>query len=257
MALENALLRARVSHTRHRPKVNTFNYNVYYLSFALNDMKRLASSALMSLNRFNVFSFFEKDHAVTTNNDRELEKWARDVLASFNMPQADGDIVLVTLPRVFGYVFNPVSFWFCLDKAGDVRAVISEVNNTFGDSHCYISFHDDRHIITQDDILRAEKVLHVSPFIPVTGHYTFRFAYRTDKIGVWIDHYDADDLLLSTAITGKRQALSTHNLIAAFFACPLVTFKIITLIHYQAIKLWLKGARYCARPTPPVTEVSR
>jgi DUF1365 family protein len=257
MALENGLLRARVSHTRHRPKVNTFNYSVYYLSFSLNDLKRLGESMLLSLNRWNIFSFFEKDHASPNGTNTDLEKWAQYILASFNVPQADGQIVLVTLPRLFGYVFNPVSFWFCLDKAGDLRAVISEVNNTFGDSHCYISFHDDRRVISQDDILRTEKVLHVSPFIPVTGHYLFRFAYRPNKIGVWIDHYDEDGLLLSTAITGKRQALSTHNLAVAFFACPLLTIKIITLIHYQAIKLWLKGARYCARPTPPVTEVSR
>ncbi|MDF3023383.1 MAG: hypothetical protein K0R10_744 [Alphaproteobacteria bacterium] len=191
MVLSNGLFISKVAHTRMRPKRNSFWYGVYYLSFPLDEMKRLAECALLSVNRGNLFSFHENDHAT---GGLAIESWARKVLADWQVPQADGRVVLVTLPRLFGYVFNPVSFFFCLDKAGALRAVISEVHNTFGDVHSYICFHDDRRPITQDDFMQADKKLHVSPFIKVEGHYVFRFAYGEEKLGVWIDHHDADDL---------------------------------------------------------------
>jgi DUF1365 family protein len=135
--------------------------------------------------------------------------------------------------------------------------VLSEVCNTFGERHCYLCFHDDRRAITGDDWLRAEKVFHVSPFMDVTGHYLFRFVYREDKIGVWIDYYDAEGLMLSTAVTGKRSALTAASLLRCFFRYPLVTLKVIGLIHYQAARLLIKGLRYRSKPIPPVTEISR
>lgn len=254
MALSNGLFITRVAHTRLRPKKNSFWYGVYYLSFPLDEMKRLTECALLSVNRGNLFSFHENDHAT---GGLAIESWARKVLADWQVPQADGRVVLVTLPRLFGYVFNPVSFFFCLDKTGALRAVISEVHNTFGDVHSYICFHDDRRPITQDDFMQADKKLHVSPFIKVEGHYVFRFAYGEEKLGVWIDHHDADGVLLTTSITGKRQPLSTGNLLKAFFRYPLVTFKVISLIHYQALRLWIMGNKYVKRPPAPQTEVSK
>jgi DUF1365 family protein len=156
-----------------------------------------------------------------------------------------------------GHVFNPVSFWFCLDKAGALRVVLSEVSNTFGERHCYLSFHEDRRAIVQDDWLRAEKIFHVSPFLDVTGHYLFRFAYREDKIGVWINYHDAEGLMLSTAVVGKRRPLTAANLAWCFIRYPLVTLKVVGLIHFQAVRLWLKRMRYRPKPVPPMTEVSR
>jgi DUF1365 family protein len=254
MALENGLFLSKIMHARQRPKRNAFTYGAYYLSFALDDMKRLGETPGLSCNRGNLFSFFEKDHA---GGDGPLEPWVRKILADWQVPQADGRIVLVTLPRLFGFVFNPVSFFFCLDKAGSLRAVISEVHNTFGDRHCYISFHDDRRVITQDDQLQSQKVFHVSPFIKVTGHYVFRFAYHADKIGVWVDHHDGEGLLLQTSIAGRRVPLTGLNLLKAFFRYPMMTLKVITLIHYQALRLWMKGIRYISRPPAPEEEVSR
>ena len=99
--------------------------------------------------------------------------------------------------------------------------------------------------------------MHVSPFVDVSGYYQFRFAYREDKIGVWIDHYDDEGLLITTSIAGKRTALNASGLLRAFFRYPLITVKVIVLIHYQALKLALKGVRYRRRPTPPSTEISR
>lgn len=254
MALENGLYLTKIMHARQRPKRNAFTYGAYYLSFALDEMQRLAETTGLSCNRGNIFSFFEKDHA---DKKTPLEPWVRKILADWQVPQADGRIVLVALPRLFGFVFNPVSFFFCLDKSGALRAVISEVHNTFGDQHCYISFHDDRRVIAQDDQLQAKKVFHVSPFIKVAGHYVFRFAYHEDKIGVWVDHHDEEGLLLQTSIAGKRVPLTGLNLLKAFFRHPMMTLKVITLIHYQALRLWVKGIRYISRPPAPNEEVSR
>lgn len=254
MALSNGLFISKVAHARHRPKHNSFWYGVYYLAFPLGEMKRLEECALLSVNRGNLFSFHEKDHAT---DGLQVQAWARKILSDWQVPQANGPIVLVTLPRLFGYVFNPVSFYFCLDETGGLRAVISEVHNTFGDKHSYICFHDDRRAITQDDFMKADKQLHVSPFIKVEGHYVFRFSYGEEKLGVWIDHHDGDGVLLTTSIIGKRQPLTTANLLKAFFRYPLVTFKVIALIHYQALRLWTKGVKYIKRPPAPKTEISR
>lgn len=254
MALSNGLFLSKVSHARQRPKKNSFWYGVYYLAFPLDEMNRLAECAILSVNSGNLFSFHEKDHAT---NGLPVEAWGRKILSDWQVPQANGRIILVSLPRLFGYVFNPVSFYFCLDKEGGLRAVISEVHNTFGDKHSYICFHDDRRPIIRDDCMQADKQLHVSPFIKVEGHYVFRFAYGEEKLGVWIDHYDAEGLLLTTSIVGKREPLTTGNMLKAFFRYPFVTFKVMTLIHYQALRLWMKGVKYIKRPAAPKKEVSR
>ncbi len=255
MGINNGLLFSKVSHARQAPKRNAFRYSVYYLCFALDEIAQLGKLALLSHNHFNLFSFYNKDYGKQDGSSPEA--WMRDLLKAWGITQADGRIVLLTMPRLFGYAFNPVSFWFCLDKQGNLRAVLSEVSNTFGDRHCYLSFHDDRRAITSDDWMRSEKVFHVSPFIEIKGHYMFRFAYREDKIGVWIDHHDENGLLLTTSLTGKRMPLTSASLLKFFFRCPLVTLKVIGLIHYQALKLWSKGVRYRKRQPLPPTEVSR
>lgn len=254
-SLDHALLTGTVSHKRHWPRENAFQYGVYYLSPFLDALPAFDGLRLLSRNRFNLFSLNDRDHGARDRT--RMKDWARDILARFDIAAADGDICLVTLPRVLGHVFNPVSFWFCLDRNGALRAVISEVNNTFNDTHAYVSFHDDFRVIGRDDILQARKVFHVSPFMDVTGHYTFRFSYANDKIGVWINHYEGERLMLSTALTGKRGILSDKRLLKCFFAYPLVTFKVIGLIHWQAVLLLLKGMKYRPRPQPPQEGISR
>jgi len=254
MALANGLLIANVMHARHRPRPHVFNYGVYYLAFAL-DKIQLLSCRILSLGRFNLFGFYERDHGL--RDGTSVEKWIRGALAQWDIPQADGRIVLVTLPRVLGYVFNPVSFWFCLDRQERLRAVLSEVSNTFGEHHSYISFHDDRRPIVHDDWLTARKVFHVSPFMDVKGYYQFRFVYSETKVGVWIDHYDEEGLMLSTAVTGKRTTLNASSLLWSFFRYPLVTLKIVGLIHYEALRLCMKGIKYRPKPSAPTTKISR
>lgn len=254
MGIANGLMVADVAHARLRPKKNSFHYHVYYLCLPLAKRAELNLLKLLSQNKFNLFSLNARDHDVPVGG---YEAWIRDVLAQYNITHANGEIVLLTLPRVLGYVFNPVSFWFCLNAEGKLACVLSEVRNTFGEKHCYLSYHDDGRVIDKDDWLRAEKVMHVSPFIPVEGHYEFRFAYGEEKVGVWINHHDADGLLLTTSLVGKRQPLNDAALFRCFWRYPLVTLKVIGLIHFQAIKLMRKGIVYRPKPAPPITEISR
>lgn len=255
MALENGLLIADVTHARHVPKQHAFRYHIYYLCFPLTRMAELTEAKPLSVNRPGLLSFYEKDHG--QSHAVPAEGWLRERMREWSVTAADGEIVLLAMPRVLGYVFNPVSFWFCLDKAGQLRAVYAEVNNTFGEQHGYWCFHDDQRPIMQDDLLTTRKVFHVSPFFEVTGEYRFRFAYGEEKLGVWIDYFKEGAHVLSTALTGKRQPLTTRTLLSAFARYPLVTLKVITLIHYHALRLVLKGIRYHTKPTPPLEEVTR
>jgi DUF1365 family protein len=253
MALANALMIAQVLHARQRPQTNAFRYHVYYLCARLSDLKLLSRLWLFSLNGWNLFSLRERDYGRHTTPDQ----WIRGVLTEWNLPEANGEIVLMTMPRIVGYAFNPVSFWFCLDQAGALRAVLADVSNTFGEHHAYLMHHDDGRSITANDWLKSNKIFHVSPFMEVTGHYEFRFAYSEDAIGVWINHHDENGLLLTTSVAGKRQPLTAASLLRCFFRYPLVTLKVITLIHVQAFRLMAKGIRYHTKPTPPTHEISR
>jgi uncharacterized protein len=253
MALTNGILIADVSHQRLLPKKHSLRYTVYYLAFPLARMTEIVTR-LCSVNRWNIFSFRESDHGF---NPTSCEAWVRSVLAEYKLDKVNGEVVLVTMPKLFGYAFNPVSFWFCLDTQGGLRAVVSEVNNTFNERHAYVSFHDDQRAIAKDDWLESQKVFHVSPFLEVRGNYKFRFAYGEEKIGVWIHYYDAGEKMLTTAMVGKRIALTDGNLIRCFLKYPLVTLKVISMIHVHAVRLITKGIRYHRKPTPPAQEITR
>ncbi len=184
------------------------------------------------------------------------DNWIRSVLADWTLTEADGEIVLVTMPRVFGFVFNPVSFWLCFDTADKLRAVLAEVNNTFGERHCYLCFHDDHRPIAPQDSLRTRKVFHVSPFIDVKGEYRFRFSYASDRMAIAIDLFDDEGLLLSTTIGGALRPLSGWQLLRALLINPALPFKVVALIHYQALKLWIKRTRLFHKPAPPAVAIS-
>lgn len=253
MALAPRILIANVAHARHTPKHHALRYTVYYLAFPLSALRTMATR-LLSVNRANLFSFHEADYGF---GDPCAEAWVTRVLETYAMHEADGERVLVTMPRLFGYAFNPVSFWFCLDKAGQVRAVISEVNNTFGERHAYASFHEDHRPITQDDWLESQKVFHVSPFLEVKGRYRFRFSFAPEKIAVWINYLDGEEIVLTTSMVGKTVSLSDTQLIRCFLKYPLVTLKVISMIHVHALRMMAKGIRYRRKPAPPTNEVTR
>ena len=243
----NAIYFAKVMHKRLTPKEHGFSYNVYYLHLPLSKLNELSKLKKLKYNRRGLISFWEKDHGAC--NITGLESWARNLLASNNLSKADGEIIMLSLPRVLGYVFNPVSFFFCFDKAGALRTVIAEVNNTFGETHNYICVKENEDIITADDWMQADKMFHVSPFLEREGHYKFRFDYSPQKIGIWIDLYDpAQNKKLITSLMGKLEPLNDESIANAFWKHPLVTLKTIILIHLHAFKLFRKGMKYIVKP---------
>lgn len=240
---KSELFFGKVMHGRLFPKRNNFTYGIYYLALPLSQMIDWP----IAHNRFAPLSFYDSDHGNCDGSD--LEGWAREILKSYGIDKANGEIKLVCMPRVFGYVFNPVSFWLCHDEEENLRAVLCEVHNTFGERHTYLCAHEDQRPITSKDILKGEKVFHVSPMLEREGHYEFRFDLREEKFGVWIDFFDqAGEKQLVTSLIGKFEAMNTQTLKKAFWSYPLVTFKAITLIHWQALKLLTKGIKYISRP---------
>ena len=251
MAISPSVMFGKVMHQRLFPQTNGFIYNIYYLAFPLSQLNSLA----LPVNRFAPISFYSRDHAARDGSSLEL--WARDILHKHKVPQADGDIVLVTLPRVVGYVFNPVTFWFCLDKAGSTRAVICEVNNTFGETHAYIAVHPDRRVIQNNDVLKGEKVFHVSPFMPREGHYSFQFQLGDERCGIRINYHDkSGEKQLVTALSGEFEPLGKKALRKAFWGHPLITFRATLLIHWQALKLLAKGCKFFTKPKQKKSRVT-
>jgi DUF1365 family protein len=157
---------------------------------------------------------------------------------------------------MLGHVFNPVSFWLCHNADGQMTVVIAEVSNTFGERHSYLCHHDDLRPIERTDTLSATKIFHVSPFQDVEGGYVFRFDIRADKIGIWIDYSNGKGGLIAT-LTGARKPLTNQAILWAILRRPLGSRRVLALIHWQAFKLWWKGAKYRPAPKPPSEEVSK
>lgn len=237
---------ATVFHARLRPRRNSFRYKVGYLAIPLSELSE-RREGLFSIDRRNLFSLRSADYGSGVSPAR----WIADVLQQWDIPQADGEVVLVTMPRVLGYVFNPVNFWFCYDRAGGLRAALAEVNNTFGERHCYLCFHEDRRTIGPQDTLSARKVFHVSPFMETKGTYSFRFDMTDDRMAVRISLADDQGPLLETSVAGQMNPLRSSSLLRALCTNPVMPLKVIALIHYQAIRLFLKRVRHIHKPVAP------
>lgn len=244
----------RVMHCRVRPTRHRFSYRVFFIRFCLDRMDSLRVP-LFSLDGRNLFSLRVADYGPRDGSD--LRPWIRALLTREGLPFADGEIWLQTFPRVLGYVFNPVSFWLCHDRAGALRAVLAEVNNTFGEHHHYLLSHRDGRAITAGDELTARKVFHVSPFFDVQGTYRFRFRVDPTDSLFRIDYEDLRGKLLYTTISGRAEPLSSRSLSKAFARLPLMTVGVIARIHYQALWLWLKRVQFFRKPQPPAQELTR
>lgn len=250
------MLMGRVMHKRLFPRENLFTYGIHYYSCPLKDFAAMNTGIWFGVERAAIMSARAIDHG--SRDGLPLETWARRILAAHGLNETVSDITLVAMPRVFGYVFNPVSFWFCRGKNEDIHAVLCEVNNTFGETHTYICAHEDARPITADDVMTARKVFHVSPFLEREGQYTFRFAVKGDQLGIFIDFHDADGRKqLLTSLTGRLAAWSRATVIQAFLSHPLVTLAAIARIHWQAVKLALKGIRFIPKPDQLTERLTR
>lgn len=243
-------LHGQTFHGRSGGPDNAFRYRVDYVLF---DPEADDGPALFSRNRGNLAAVHDADHGGAPGKG-EGAAWARRVLADHGLP--DGlRLRLLTQPRILGHVFNPVSFWLAEDALG-LRAAIAEVTNTYGDRHSYFCARPDLGPIAPADRILARKVMHVSPFQPVAGEYVFRFDIGAQRLGIFID-YKRPKGGLTTNLTGTLSPLTNRGLLAAFLRRPFGSRRVLALIHWQALKLWWKGAPFRDRPEPPAQEVTR
>jgi len=242
----------QVRHTRLRPSRNAFNYPTYFLMLPMRSLALYGSGALAH-NRPAPLSFFDRDHG---DGRASALDWLDEVLQREGVDDADGEIWLHTYPRVLGYTFKPVSFWYCHQADGSLRAILVEVHNTFGERHCYLL---DAPQYGRE--LKADKVFHVSPFCTLEGGYRFRFMRSIeaglDRTVARIDYDDSTGPLLETSVGGTLEPVSAASLRKAFWAYPAMTFGVIARIHWQALKLWRKRVPFVSKPKPPEIFVTR
>ena len=241
------LLIGQVMHRRLRPVVNAFTYPVFFVQLPVADLTA-GNGPFFSVDRNNLLSFHHKDHG--PRDGSPLLPWIQSLLRRQGLPD-DGEIVLQCFPRVLGFVFNPVSFWYCHDRSGHLIAILAEVNNTFGGTHSYL-LHRCGEPLVDGEEMRADKRFHVSPFNEIKGGYRFRFQLERSVQLCRIDYDDAEGELLLTSISGKPQPWSAAALLKAFLRMPFLTLGVIARIHWQALKLWLKGVPF--RGTHPASQ---
>ena len=245
-------LAAHTWHGRKGAVENAFRYGMDYV--LLDAEAEVTAPRLFARNRAGLVAVRDLDHGGAPGAGRGAV-WVREVLRAHGLPEPVR-IELLAQPRMLGHVFNPVSFWICRDAAEDVRIIIAEVGNTYGGRHSYLCHRDDLAPITPEDRITATKIFYVSPFQQIDGGYEFRFDLRCDRIGIWIDYSGGEGRLIATLV-GRRRPLTTRGLIAAFLRRPFGTRRVLALIHWQALKLWWKGATFRSPPPPPAEEVSR
>ncbi len=246
-------IQGQTFHGRKGDVKNGFRYSIDYV--LLDADADVQTPSLFGRNARGAMSVQDVDHGGVPKDGRGAA-WARDVLATHQITGV-ARIELLAQPRVLGHVFNPVSFWLCRRSDDDAMiAVIAEVTNTFGVRHNYLVHHPDLRPIEPTDRLSAQKFLHVSPFQPVEGGYVFRFDITQSRIGVWIDYTRGDGGVIAT-LTGQRHAITNTSILRSMIRRPLGSRRVLGLIHWQAIKLWIKGAKFRPSPTPPNRDVTR
>ena len=250
MASGITLLPATVGHTRLFPRYNHFRYKTYYIGLPLAQPGVLPSNWVLGVNRAGLMTFRNRDHGRRDGSD--LLPWLQQKLHACGI-QAEGKVVLVTMPRITGYVFNPISFWLSYNTADELKAVLCEVNNTYGESHPYICAHQDGSPITASDWFYASKSLHVSPFMQRAGGYYFKFDIRDSCVRIKIHFYDEHGRQkLVTWLHATVMPFSVIRALRLFVRVPLLTVKVTALIHWQALKLFMKRIRF--RSKPPVVD---
>jgi DUF1365 family protein len=253
MLTKPALFSGQVYHARHKPFFHDFNYRVFTLWIDVDDFDNAAQTPrFFSFNKCNLLSLHKKDHG--PRDGTNIRPWIESAARKKNIDMQDGKIFMLTFPRVFGYGFSPLTVYFLYNKTGKLIALLHQVKNTFGGQHGYLlAVEDDANIQHS-----AEKVFHVSPFIDMDCFYNFTVS-EPSKTGFSVKiHQTQDDEKMLTAIwTGeKKYEFKTRHILKLSLLVPFQSFKVISAIHWQALKLWLKGAKYRPEPARPREEVS-
>ena len=244
--MQSALYHGIVTHHRFRPVAHALRYRIFMLLLDLDEAAPLPR--LLGIDRRGLLSFWQKDHGDGSSNG--LRPWLRAQLAAAGLPDA-GSIQVLCMPRVLGHAFNPLTVYFCRDGDGELQALIYEVNNTFGGRHAYV--------------LRAEggpdrvahgcaKVFHVSPFMDMDLRYRFRVRPPAETVSITIHADDAVGAMLTAGFAGRRRALTTSAIVRAALRTPWLGLKVLGGIHWEALRLWLKGLKL--RPAPKPAAVS-
>ena len=240
--METCIYKGFVTHRRFKPLRHYFSYKTFSILFDLTELEDLHKKiGIFSFNRFNIFSFYNKDHGSRDGND--LNEWVKINLKKYNLNFNVSKIKLLCFPRVFGYVFNPLSIFYCYE--GNVlKAILYEVKNTFNEQHTYVfPVNNCSKIITQ----QCNKKFYVSPFIKMDTFYNFRLTEPDESIRILIKQTDKIGKVLVACQVGKKQSISLKQLLLNFLTHPMMTFKIIVSIHYEALRLWKKGAIFQRR----------
>jgi DUF1365 family protein len=224
-----------------------FSYRVWYALLDLDELPSLTDRiAVLSRNRFNLTGFDDRDHMGPERDDvrRKLERWLEDR----GVEPPTGPVRLLTHLRLLGHVFNPVSFFYCYDSDLRLQRVVAEVNNTFGESFCYLLDAG-----ADNGVVRSEqdKRFHVSPFQPMTGEYRFRLTPPDDRLTVHIDVVRDGGKAFDATLAAERRPLTTGSLISVVARHPHTGLRTLALIHFQALRLWLRRAPFFTKPEPP------
>ncbi|HEY5107594.1 MAG TPA: DUF1365 family protein [Caulobacteraceae bacterium] len=252
--LASGLYGGSIIHQRFSPRRHRLRYSLFQILFDLDEMTELDTHlALFSHNRFNLFSFHDRDHG--GGEPGPLRAWVERALASAGIETAGGAIRVLCLPRLLGYVFNPLTVYFCHHADGRLTAMLYEVNNTFGQRHSYLIAVEggDPRSVRQS----CAKAFHVSPFLGMEMTYDFQIAPPGDSIATTVLGRDGDGHpVIRATFAGRRRALTDRVLLAALVRYPLMTLKVVAAIHWEALKLVLKGVRLQRRPRPPAREIT-
>lgn len=254
----NVLYSCQVMHRRPGPPRYRFAYRSFYLLLDIDAIDTAcAKTVLFSHNKFNLLAFHDADHG--PHDGSNLRTWVEKVLTDRGIALSGGHILLLTMPRVLGYVFNPISIFYCEHDDGGLRAIVVEVHNTFGEHHFYV-LHNDGATLTWGANFGKTKKFHVSPFFRRQGAYQFRFTEPGDRLGLGIKLFDAESgtttLRIATALTGSCLQIRSRNVLKLCAHMPLMPLKVVVAIHWQALKLWLRGARYHSKPAAQPSNIS-
>ena len=244
-----SVMHRRLGSVRHR-----FRYRVFSILVDLDKLAELGrSTRLFSYNRWNIVAFYDRDHG--PGDGSPLKLWIERHLSAAGLGHVlGGRIRLLCFPRLWGYVFNPLSVYFCEAPDGRLAAILYEVNNTFGERHCYLEpVHSTPEGIAEHS---TEKRFYVSPFILIDANYRFRVQLSDDQLSLAVRQASPDGQRLHAVLSGQAGPFDDWTMLRAIVSYPLMTFKVIAAIHWEALRLWRKGAPYRPRPPTPVTGVT-
>ena len=242
MIKNSKIYTGKVIHKRFKPKEHYFKYNVFSLLIDLNELEEINKYIkFFSYNKFNIISFYDKDHG--DRDGSSIKLWVEKNLKSIGIMTEDISIKLLCYPRIFGYVFNPLSTYFIYNKHSELISIFYEVKNTFGEQHTYIFKAQDEKTVQN----KCKKKFYVSPFIEMDCEYHFKTLNPREQLSVVINQNDKDGKLLFASQDGISKDFNNKNLILSYLTHPLMTFKIIGAIHYEAFKLWAKRIKLIAK----------